>query len=138
VSYGVAAALQAAVFQALVADAALGTLVGSAIYDAPLPGGLPSLYVALGPEKVKDASDKTGRAAEHEFSVEVISDAAGFANAKAAAGAVSDVLIDAQLTLARGHLVSLLFVKAIAERTQGGDARQITLTFKARVEDDQA
>ncbi len=133
-SYGVSHALQGAVFQALVADTALGALVGNAIYDAPLPGGLPSLYVVIGPEKAKDASDKTGRGAEHEFSIEVISDAAGFSSAKAAAGAVSDVLIDAELSLSRGRLVSLGFVKAVAERTNG-DLRQITLTFRARVED---
>lgn len=134
-SYGVAHALQSAVFQRLVADTVLAGLVGTAIYDAPLPGGLPSLYVAIGPEKAKDASDKTGRGAEHEFSVEIISDAAGFSDAKAAAGAVSDALVDAPLVLSRGRLVSLGFVKAVAERT-GSDLRQITLTFKARVEDD--
>lgn len=133
-SYGVSHALQTAVFQALATDAALAALVGTAIYDAPLPGGLPSLYVVIGPEKAKDASDKTGRGAEHDFSIEVISDAAGFSTAKAAAGAVSDVLIDADLALSRGRLVSLGFVRAVAERTNA-DLSQITLTFRARVED---
>lgn len=134
-SYGVAAALQAAVYQRLVADAALAALVGPAIYDA-LPAGLPpALYVALGPEIARDRSDQTGRGAEHEFTVAVVTDAAGFASAKAAAAAVSDALVDAPLTLARGRLVSLGFRRARAARVGAGDQRQINLTFQARVED---
>lgn len=134
-SYGVSPALQAAVYQRLAADATLAALVGSAIFDAAPPGILPSLYVALGPEVVRDRSDKTGRGAEHEFTVSVVTDAAGFSAAKAAAAAVSDALVDADLTLSRGHLVSLCFLRAQAARVGAGDQRQINLTFRARVED---
>lgn len=134
-TYGVGPALQAAVYQRLAADPVLTALVGSAIFDAAPPGILPPLYVALGPERVRDRSDKTGQGAEHEFTVSVVTDAAGFSGAKAAAAAVSDALVDAALPLARGRLVSLSFLRAQADRVASGDQRQINLTFRARVED---
>lgn len=137
-TYGLAAALQAAVWQRLSTDVALGALVGGAVYDALPAGILPPLYVAIGPETARDRSDKTGHGAEHEFTVAVVTDAAGFAMAKAAAAAVSDALVDADLTLARGRLIGLTFRRAIAQRVGSGDQRQITLTFRARVEDDPA
>lgn len=134
-SYGQASALQAAVYQHLSADAALAGLVGTAIYDAIPPGSLPSLYVTIGPEIVRDKSDQTGTGAEHEFTVSVISDQAGFSEAKTAAGAVSDALVDAPLTLSRGYLIGLGFYKATAARIGTGETREIKLTFRARVED---
>lgn len=135
-SYGVAAALQAAVYAQLAGDVALGAIVGTDIFDALPSGALPSLYVALGPEVVKDQSDKTGGGALHELSVSVITDVAGFAQAKSAAAAVSDALVDADLTLTRGQLVSLNFYKATAARVGTGDTRQINLVFRARVADE--
>ncbi len=134
-SYGISAALQEAVYARLRANATLAGLVGDDVYDALPPGPLPSLYVALGPEKVRDASDKTDRAARHDFVVSVVTDGAGFVSAKAAAGAVSDALNGAALTLGRGHLVGLWFRQARATRESGG-ARRIDLTFRAHVEDD--
>jgi hypothetical protein len=65
----------------------------------------------------------------------VVAEAAGFSSAKAAAAAVSDALIDTALPLARGRLVSLRFLRAQARRREPGDGREITLTFRARVED---
>lgn len=134
-SYGVAAALQAAVYQRLAGDAALSALTGGAVYDALPPGILPALYVALGPERARDRSDVSGRGAEHEFGVVIVTEAAGFASAKAAAAAVSDALVDAPLALARGRLVSLDFLRARAARAGAGEQRQIEMTFRARVED---
>ena len=136
-SYGVSAALQAAVYERLSGDIVLAGLVGSAIYDAAPPGAVAGTYVSLGPEVVRDRSDKTGRGAAHDLAISVVSDAAGFATAKAAAGAVSDALTDAALTLARGHLVSLSFLRAEARRVRNADMRRIDLTFRARVDDDQ-
>ncbi len=135
-SYGVAAALQVAVYQRLVADAALAALVGTNVFDALPAGALPPLYVVLGTEEVRDASDKTGGGALHQFTVSVVTESAGFATAKAAAAAVSDALVDAPLTLARGNLVSLNFYKAKAARVGTGTVRQINLIFRARVADD--
>lgn len=135
-SYGVAAALQAAVYAQLTNDGALAAIVGTDIFDALPSGTLPSLYVALGPEVVKDQSDKTGAGALHELIVSVVTDVAGFAQAKAAAAAVSDAMVDADLTLTRGQLVSLNFYKATAARVGTGDIRQINLVFRARVADE--
>ncbi|UAB90044.1 DUF3168 domain-containing protein [Ruegeria sp. SCSIO 43209] len=136
-SYGVAAALQAAVFQRLSGDAQVGSLSGGAIYDAVPSGVLPQTYVTLGPEEVRDASDRSGAGALHRFTVSVVSEAAGFSAAKTLAGAVCDALEGAALSLDRGHLVGLWFERASARRTgTGGAIRQIDLRFRARVEDD--
>jgi len=135
-SYGVAVALQRAVFARLSADATLADLVGTEIYDALPTGSLPPLYVVLGAEEVRDASDQTGGGAWHQFTVSVVTQSAGFATAKAAAAAVSDALVDAPLVLERGALVSLNFYKAKAARVGTGAVRQINLIFRARVADD--
>ena len=129
-SYGVAAALQAAVYQKLVAD-----LPGVAIHDALPPGSGTGTFVLLGPEEALEASDISGAGAEHRFIVSVISDATGFLQAKEIAVAVSDALVDADLVLTRGRLVWLHFVKAQAKRLDAGAARRIDLRFAARVED---
>jgi len=135
-SYGVSAALQGAVYQALMGDAALAALVGDAIHDALPTGPVPPLYVALGPEVVRDRSDKTGAGAEHDITVSVVASTAGFAQAKAAAGAVSDALSQGTLTLVRGQLAYLNFQRARARRGGSGDERRIDLIFRARVSDD--
>ncbi len=135
-SFAVSGALQAAVFDALVADPALTAVVGTAIYDAVPSGALPPIYVRLGNENVTDASDGTGAGAVHRFNVSVITSNAGFAQAKQAAGAVSDVLHDADLTLSRGRLVSLRFDRARARRVDTAATRQIDMRFAARVQDD--
>ena len=135
-SYGVSAALQEAVFQRLSSDTALGAIVGDAIYDAVPPGALPPIYVVLGAEQVTDRSDQTGRGARHEMTVSVITDLASFSTAKQAAGAISDALADAELSLSRGHLVAMNFHKARAARQGGGAERQIDVIFRALVEDD--
>lgn len=135
-SYAVSTALQTAVFQALSADADVTALVGTDIYDALPAGTVPSLYIALGPERASDASDQTGHGARHDFTVSVVTDSAGFASAKAVAAAVSDALVDAPLTLTRGRLVSLRFRRAKAVRVSPGDERRIDLTFRALVDDD--
>ncbi|MEJ6398039.1 DUF3168 domain-containing protein [Yoonia sp. 208BN28-4] len=135
-SYAVSAALQAAVFQQLYTDPVVSGLVGTHVYDAIPAGSVPQLYIALGSETVRDASDKTGGGALHDLTVLVVSDAAGFTKAKEVAGAVSDALVDSDLTLTRGALVWLNFLKARAARVGTGDTRRITLTFRARVDDD--
>ena len=133
-SYAVSGALQAAIYGALQGDATLTGLVGSAIYDAPPSGALPGLYVTLGAERVRDASDGSGVGAWHDLTIAVVTGAAGFSAAKAVAGAVSDLLHQADLPLARGRLVSLRFRRAEARRESSG-LRRIDLTFRARVED---
>ncbi|MEE2945548.1 MAG: DUF3168 domain-containing protein [Pseudomonadota bacterium] len=135
-SYGVAVALQAAVYQHLLSDTGVSDLVGSAIYDEVPNGTIPSTYVSLGAETVLDRSDADGSGALHRFEVSVVSDVSGFAGAKAVAVAVSDALTDADLTLARGQLVALRFERAVASREEAANLRRIELRFGARVQDD--
>lgn len=135
-SYGVSAALQAAIYDRLSTDTALGAIVGSDIYDAVPSGALPSLYVTLGDEVARDRSDKTGDGAEHTFVVSVVTQVSGFQQAKQAAAAISDALHGAAPTLSRGRVVGLNFLRANATREQTGGVRRIDLRFRARVEDD--
>ena len=136
-SYGVSAALQAAVYQQLSANSDVVALSGGAIYDAVPAGAVPQTYVTLGPEDVREASDRSGGGAVHRFTVSVVSEVAGFGAAKTLAGAVCDALENASPALDRGRLVGLWFERARARRTgTGGAIRQIDLRFRARVEDD--
>ena len=88
----------------------------------------------IGPEVAVDQSDKSGGGAEHRFDISVVSDAAGFLSVKTIAAAVSGALVNANLTLSTGRLVSLFFQRAVARRLKEGETRRIDLTFRARVE----
>ncbi|WP_375690241.1 DUF3168 domain-containing protein [Pseudooceanicola sp. LIPI14-2-Ac024] len=135
-SYAVSAALQKAVFQALTGSGTLAALVGSAIFDAPPTGAVPTTYVSLGPEDARDLSDKSGRGARHDFTVSVVTDAYGFQQAKDVAAAISDALMAGVPALDRGRVITLDFLKAKARREEAGQVRRIDLTFRARVHDD--
>lgn len=135
-SFAMSEPLQRAVYEALRADAALAGFVGSAIYDAVPVGNLPDIYVRLGSEEVTDASDCSSAGAVHRLSVSVITTNPGFARAKEAAAAISDVLHGGDLTLSRGRLVFMRFEKARAARFESAATRQIDLRFVARVQDD--
>lgn len=134
-SYGAAGALQAAIFARLEQDAALTVLIGGAVHDALPSGPVPATYVAIGPEEVRDRSDKTGGAAQHDFTVSVVTSVTGLGPAKEVAGAVSDALTGAELTLTRGRVVGLWFLRARARRVENGAGRRIDMTFRALVED---
>ncbi|ETX16165.1 gene transfer agent protein [Roseivivax halodurans JCM 10272] len=134
-SYAIASALQEAVYQRLIGDPAVSDATGGHVYDALPSGTPPGLYLTLGDEQVRDASDKTGSGAWHDLTLAVVSGPAGFLAAKTVAVAASDALADADLALARGRLVSLRFLKARARRLADG-GRRIDLNFRARVEDD--
>jgi len=136
-SYAMAGALQAAIYQLLAADTALAALVGGAIYDGLPAGALPETYVSLGPEAARDRSDREGAGALHRVTISVVSEAQGFATAKAVAAAICDALEDAAPALSRGRVVGIWFERARALRTgSAGQARRIDLNFRARVEDD--
>ncbi len=135
-SYGMASALQSAVYQQIANDPVVTALVGSAVYDALPPGTLPTTYVTLGPESVRERSDKSGRGALHTITISVVTDSAGFQAAKDVAAAISDTLDGGDLTLTRGTLIYLNFDRALAKLEGTGAQRRIDLRFRARVEDD--
>lgn len=134
-TYAVSGALQGAVFTALTGDATLAGLVGTDIFDVAPGGTLPVTYVVIGEEDVRDRSDASSGGAQHDFTVGIYSSAAGFSAAKDVAAAVCDVLVDASLSLSRGTLVCLRFLRAKAQRGKAPDIRQIDLKFRARVDD---
>ncbi|WP_299131416.1 DUF3168 domain-containing protein [uncultured Amaricoccus sp.] len=137
-TYRYSAGLQAAIYQRLAADAALGNLVGGAIYDAPLQGregaAAPD-HITLGDEATRPFDTKTSVGAIHDFSVKVHSARDGFDTAKRIAGAVCAALMDAPLTLADGRLVSMRFLRAKAERGAAPEKRRISLLFRAVVDE---
>ncbi|SEM43960.1 Protein of unknown function [Loktanella fryxellensis] len=135
-SYAMAQALQTAVYARLAGDAALSALVGDAIFDARPAGAVPPLHVALGAEKVRDASDADGAGAVHDLTISVVGTAAGFAGVKAAAAAVNDALAWGALLLTRGRVLDLRLTRAQAARVGSGDVRRIDLIFRARLSDD--
>lgn len=137
-TYALAEPLQRAVYDALVADVGLGALVGSHVYDAPLPldgAVIPPDYVLLGSERSRDRSSKTSQGAVHDFTVEVHSNGQGFSKSKKVAGAVCESLLDAELTLETGTCVYLRFLRARADTGEPPNRRRIALTFRAFVED---
>jgi hypothetical protein len=136
-SYALSASLQAAVYQRLLGDAELGGLVGTAIYDAPLPVGaapVPEDYVTLGVERVRANDTFTSRGAVHDFVVAVHSGRDGFDRVKRIAAAVCESLVDAPLALHDGWLVALRFLRASAERGPAPEKRRVALQFRAVVE----
>ncbi len=133
-SYAMSAAMQEAVFNALSGDVVLGALIGTAIYDAP-PVPADQTYILLGADVAKDRSSGTHKGATLDFEVNVMSDVHGFETAKLVAAAICDVLIDADLTLSRGSLVNMKFLKSRARRGVSPEQRRIALVFRAILDD---
>lgn len=136
-SYGVSADLQIAIFTALETDPALSALVAGSIFDTMPTGPKPPFFVALGPETVTERSDGSGQGAIHDLQITIVTEASGFLKAKQAGARVSDILTAPGLSLGRGQLISMRFLKAKARRVTNDDARRIDLWFRARVTDDQ-
>jgi hypothetical protein len=133
-SYGSAAALQAAVYARLMSDADLAALVGGAIYDSVPAGSLPETYVSLGVEEARARGDATGAIAEHDIALSVVSSASGFAIAKGAAAAAAAALEAPGIVLGNGRLMDLQFLSARARRVRDADVRRIELRFRARID----
>ncbi|WP_179379789.1 DUF3168 domain-containing protein [Jannaschia marina] len=133
-SYATGRSLQAAIYAHLSMDTGVTSAVADAIYD-DVPEHAPDLFVALGPETTRGVSDSAGSGAIHQLRISVVTRREGYMAAKTAAVAVSDALQGADLTLDRGRLVSLRFVRAEAKRDKAEGTRRIDLTFRARTDD---
>lgn len=136
-TYALAPALQAALFQILTGDAELGTLVDG-IHDAPPPGTPAGTHAILGEDEALDRGDATGPGAEHRLTVSVITGAAGFLGAKQAAARITALLTWAAPVLPGGRVVAVWFQDARARRLSGGTLRRIDLRFRVRIEIDAA
>lgn len=125
------AALQSALHGRLTGLAALD---GIPVVDALPSGDVPLTYVLIGPEEVRDASDKSGNGAEHRVTLSVISEAAGFFSAKTIAAEIGDAMEATALPLPEGRVVSIRFQRAVARRLEAGAARRIDLVYRIRIE----
>lgn len=134
-SYGASSSLQTAVYDTLINDTAVVAQVGMNVFDAVPSGTPPALFILLGAEDVRDRSDATTAGSLHDFTLSVVGDVAGFRAVKQAAGAVSDALLNTDLALERGQLVSMVFMRARARRVGTGNARRVDLRFRAQIED---
>lgn len=138
-TYALSWPLQQAVYQLLSADAALAALVGTRIYDATVPlseeAEPEGLYLTIGDERVEDWSTSTDRGAAHMLTIAVHAPRRGFAEAKQAAGAVSDALLGGTLSLSRGRAVLVRFAGARTRRAENDALRRIEMRFRVTVED---
>lgn len=134
-SYGASAALQRAIYARLTEPGVPAELSGVPVVDMLPEGPVPELYISLGPERVRDASTKTSRGADHRVTITVTSSGGGFQRAKQIAGALCDWLEATAPVLETGRLCDLDFVRAQAGRGPSGAARSIELTFRAVIDD---
>lgn len=125
-SYGFALALQAALFSQL------SEALDVPVFDALPAGELPATYVLIGAEEVRDASDGSGRGAEHRLRLSIITSLPGFAEAKGVAVAISAAFEGVLPALSVGRLVALGFLRAEAKRLESKGLRQIDLIYRAR------
>lgn len=125
--------LQTSIYTRLAAAPDLGAVIGSHLYDAVPAGPVPDLYVLIGEEAVRDASDQGAHGAVHDVSIAAISTADSFLKLKQAAAAIISALEAPELALSRGRVVGIWFKTSVAKRNASGQ-RRIELKFRVRVE----
>lgn len=130
-------ALQQAVYQVLVADSDLETLIGGArIYDH-VPQGTGYPYVTIGENLVRDWSTSSDAGAEHSFAVHIWSRAPGRGEAHNMIGLISALLHDQQLTLSGHRLVNLRQQFSEVRRDPDGRTFHGVMRFRATTEIDE-
>jgi hypothetical protein len=131
-----AAALRAAIHDALVADGALNALLGGGrIYDEP-PRGAAFPYVTLGEARLTDFSTGSEPGEEHQITLHAWSRQGGHREAQLIAGALLQALDDAPLALAGHRLVNLRFAVADVRREADGRTYHALVRFRAMTEPD--
>jgi len=129
-----AAALRAAIHDALATDAPLTSLLGGPnIYDEP-PQSAAFPYVTLGEARVSDFSTGTERGEEHRLTLHACSRQGGHKEAHLIAGALLQALDDAPLALADHTLVNLRFTLAHVRREADGRTYHALVRFRAVTE----
>jgi hypothetical protein len=128
------AALRAAIHDALIADAALTTLLGGPkVYDEP-PRAAAFPYVTLGEARVADYSTGTETGEEHQLTLHAWSRQGGQREAHLIAGALLQALDDAPLTLSGYALVNFRFSVADIRREADGRTYHALVRFRAVTE----
>lgn len=133
-STAAAAALRAAIHDALAADGPLiDVLGGPKIYDEP-PKAAVFPYVTIGEARVNDFSTGSERGEEHQLTLHAWSRQGGHKEAHLIAGALLQALDDAPLTLADHALVNLRFTLADVRREADGRTYHALVRFRAVTE----
>lgn len=129
-----AAALRAAIHDALSADAPLvGLLGGPKIYDEP-PRATDFPYVTLGEARVADFSTGEAPGEEHHLTLHAWSRQGGHREAHMITGALLAALDDAPLSLADHQLVNFRFSVADVRREADGRTYHALVRFRAVTE----
>jgi len=128
-----ALALQKAVVAALVADGAVGALIGDRVYDAP-PRDAAFPYVTIGGTRVEDWSTGTEDGAEIRLTLEVWSRERGKRECHEILETVEAALHQAALSLEDHALVNLRFEFADVDRERDGVTYHGVARFRAVTE----
>jgi hypothetical protein len=129
-----AAALRAAIHDALTNDAALTALLGGPkIYDEP-PRAAAFPYVTLGEMRIADFSTGNGAGEEHQLTLHAWSRQGGHREAHLVAGALLTALDDAPLALADHTLINFRFAVADVRREADGRTYHALVRFRAVTE----
>jgi hypothetical protein len=128
------AALRAAIYQALTANAGLSAALGGArIYDEP-PRNAALPYVTLGEARITDVSGDGGPTLEHQLTLHVWSRQGGHNEAHVITGALLQALDDAPLAPSGHRLVQLRFAIADIRREADGRTYHALVRFRAVTE----
>jgi hypothetical protein len=138
-TYALSWPLQQALHAAIAGDAGCASFFEERIYDAAPPFGpdaaAEGLYLTIGDETVVDWSTASDQGARHQVTLTVHAPRHGFAEAKQAAAAVSDLMLEGTLRPARGRVVDARFVGARTRRAEGDALRRIEMRFSIVLED---
>ena len=128
------AALRAAIHDALVADAALVSVLGGPkIYDEP-PRAAVFPYVTLGETRIAEFSSGSEPGEEHQLTLHAWSRQGGTREAHLIAGQLLQALDDAPLALADHTLVNFRFALADIRREADGRTYHALVRFRAVTE----
>ena len=129
-----AAALRAAIHDALVADGTLNAALGGPrVYDeAPASAAFP--YVTLGEARIGDFSAGGEPGEEHQLTLHAWSRQGGHREAHLIAGALLQALDDAPLSLDDHRLINLRFATADVRREADGRTYHALVRFRAVTE----
>jgi len=129
-----AAALRAAIHDALIADGALNAALGGPrVYDE-VPPSAAFPYVTLGEARINDFSTGSEPGEEHQLTLHAWSRQGGHKEAHVIAGALLQALDDAPLALSEHRLVNLRFAVADVRREADGRTYHALVRFRAVTE----
>jgi hypothetical protein len=95
----------------------------------------PDLFVALGPEDMRQRDDADGAICRHDLTLSVVTRSDGFLVAKQVAARVAELLDGADLPLTGGRLMGMRLRQARARVDEGEGVRRIDLSFRAHTEE---